>query len=125
MRERLVATNLKLVVTIVEDDSGEDVVAYAKEAGAKGSTILSGRGSGVHDTGRFLGLEIQPEKDVVLTVIPAHLETAVMDSIGQGIKIGDPGNGICFSIDVDKLIGVTHIQDYEVTPMRDLMDEEN
>lgn len=123
MDKRLVAMNLALIVTIVEDDMGEEVVSHAKAAGAKGSTILNGRGSGVHDTGKFLGLEIQPEKDIVLTLVPSHLETNVMDGIGQGIKISEPGNGICFSIEVDKLIGVTHIQDYDVTHMNDLMED--
>ncbi len=100
----LVALNLHMIVTIVDGGTGEDVIDFSKEAGAAGGTILHGRGSGVHDSGKFLGLDISPEKDVVLTLVPDSLTNQVMDAIGQGINIDVPGNGICFSIDVDKVM---------------------
>ena len=58
----LVALNLHMIVTIVDGGMGEDVIDFSKEAGAAGGTILHGRGSGVHDSGKFLGLDISPEK---------------------------------------------------------------
>ena len=91
----LVALNLHMIVTIVDGGTGEDVIDFSKEAGAAGGTILHGRGSGVHDSGKFLGLDISPEKDVVLTLVPDSLTNQVMDAIGQGINIDVPGNGIC------------------------------
>lgn len=122
----LVALNLHMIVTIVDGGTGEDVTDFSKEAGAAGGTILHGRGSGVHDSGKFLGLDISPEKDVVLTLVPDSLTNQVMDAIGQGINIDVPGNGICFSIDVDKVIGITKIHQYrEIIGMQELLDETN
>ncbi|EME7101953.1 P-II family nitrogen regulator [Enterococcus faecium] len=122
----LVALNLHMIVTIVDGGTGEDVIDFSKEAGAAGGTILRGRGSGVHDSGKFLGLDISPEKDVVLTLVPDSLTNQVMDAIGQGINIDVPGNGICFSIDVDKVIGITKIHQYrEIIGMQELLDETN
>jgi len=47
-----------------------------------------------------------------------------MDAIGKGIKIDVPGNGICFSIDIDKVIGITKIHQYrEVVDMKDLLED--
>ena len=104
----LVALNLHMIVTTVDGGMGEDVIDFSKEAGAAGGTILHGRGSGVHDSGKFLGLDISPEKDI------------------QGINIDIPGNGICFSIDVDKVIGITKIHQYrEIIGMQELLDENN
>ena len=120
----LVALNLEMIVTIVDNGIGEDVIDYSKKAGASGGTILHGRGSGVHDTGKFLGLDISPEKDIVLTLVPDSLTNEVMDAIGKGIKIDVPGNGICFSIDIDKVIGITKIHQYrEVVEMKDLLED--
>ena len=49
-----------------------------------------------------------------------------MYAIGQGINIDIPGNGICFSIDVDKVIGITKIHQYrEIIGMQELLDEKN
>ena len=97
----LVALNLEMIVTIVDGGIGEDVIDYSKKVGASGGTILHGRGSGVRDTGKFLGLDISPEKDIVLTLVPDSLTNEVMDAIEASRSIV-PGNGICFSIDIDK-----------------------
>lgn len=71
-------------------------------------------------------MDISPEKDVVLTLVPDSLTNQVMDAIGQGINIDVPGNGICFSIDVDKVIGITKIHQYrEIIGMQELLDETN
>ena len=122
----LVALNLHMIVTIVDGGMGEDVIDFSKEAGAAGGTILHGRGSGLHDSGTFLGLDISPEKDIVLTLVPDSLTNKVMDAIGQGINIDIPGNSICFSIDVDKVIGITKIHQYrEIIGMQELLDENN
>ena len=122
----LVALNLHMIVTIVDGGIGEDVIDYSKAAGAAGGTILHGRGSGVHDTGKFLGLEISPEKDIVLTLVPDSITNEVMDAIGKGIHIDVPGNGVCFSIDVDKVIGITKIHQYrETLGMKELLEDDS
>lgn len=69
-------------------------------------------------------MDISPEKDIVLTLVPDSLTNEVMDAIGKGIKIDVPGNGICFSIDIDKVIGITKIHQYrEVVEMKDLLED--
>ncbi|MGX7352610.1 P-II family nitrogen regulator [Enterococcus canis] len=121
---RPVALNLELIVTIVDGGNGGDVVDLTKEAGASGGTILHGRGSGVHDVGRFLGLEIEPEKDIVLTLVPESLTNTMLKVIGDGLKIGQAGNGIAFVIDLAKVIGITKIDQYsQVVELDDLLDE--
>ena len=101
----LVALNLHMIVTIVDGGMGEDVIAYVF----------------LMDS---VNLDISPEKDIVLTLVPDSLTNKVMDAIGQGINIDIPGNGICFSIDVDKVIGITKIHQYrEIIGMQELLDE--
>lgn len=120
-----VALNLDLVVTIVDGGDGQDVIAFGKEAGASGGTILHGRGAGVHDAGKFLGLDIEPEKDIVLILVPSKLTNKVLDKIGEGLLISKPGNGVSFSIDISKVIGITKIKEYgDVVDMDDLLKED-
>ena len=82
-----VALNLNMIVTIVDGGMGYEVIKFSKTAGAVGGTILHGRGSGIHDSSNFLGLEISPEKDIVLTLVPDSLTNQVMETIGQGINM--------------------------------------
>ncbi|KAF1300114.1 MULTISPECIES: P-II family nitrogen regulator [Enterococcus] len=121
---RPVALNLEMIVTIVDKGVGSEVIGYSKEAGANGGTVIHAKGSGAHDSARFFGIEIEPEKDIVLTLVPDTLTNEVMQAIGSGIQISKPGNGICFSIDIDKVIGITEINSYrKVVDMERLLDE--
>ena len=67
----------QLIITIVEQGNAEDVIDCAKKGGAEGGTILTGRGAGIHDTAKILGILIEPEKEVVLTLIEKE-KTAIL-----------------------------------------------
>ncbi|MEX2364611.1 MAG: hypothetical protein WD597_13355, partial [Balneolaceae bacterium] len=59
----------QLIVTIVNKGFSGKVVDASKEAGAEGGTIITGRGSGIHEKAKLFNLAIEPEKDIVLTLI--------------------------------------------------------
>ena len=58
-----------LIVTIVNRGFSDYVVDTAREAGATGATIITGRGTSIHETDKFLGISIQPEKELVLVLV--------------------------------------------------------
>jgi len=47
-----------LIVTIVNKGDAEKVVESSKRAGAEGGTIMHGRGTGIHEHARLLGITI-------------------------------------------------------------------
>ena len=65
-----------LIVTIVNRGVAEDVIEASREAGAEGGTVVLGRGIGVHDKAKFLGIPVEPAKDIVLTVTPEEKRIA-------------------------------------------------
>lgn len=95
-----------LIVTIVEKGNAEDVIECAKRAGAEGGTILSGRGCGAHETTKLLGILIEPEKEVVLTLVPRPKTDEILNSIQIGMQLDKPGKGIAFVVNVSKTIGL-------------------
>lgn len=97
-----------LIVTIVEKGNAEDVIEFSKKGGAEGGTILSGRGAGVNDTSKILGILIEPEKEVVLTLIEKSKSEDVLNSIVAGLDLEKPGKGIAFVLDVSKVAGIMH-----------------
>ena len=97
-----------LIVTIVEKGNAEDVIEFSKKGGAEGGTILGGRGAGVHETTKILGILIEPEKEVVLTLIEKAKTDAVLDAIVDGMELEKPGRGIAFVVDVPKAAGIVH-----------------
>ena len=96
----------EMIVTIVEKGVGEDVIDAAGAAGATGATILHGRGSGIHEKAVFFGLTIEPEKDIVLLVVPEAECVNIMEAIGKELGLDKPNSGLCFSFDVSHVIGV-------------------
>lgn len=97
-----------LIFTIVERGFAEDVVEASRAAGASGGTIITGRGTGVHETGTFFGIKIEPEKEIVLTLVPSNLTAGVMERVNRDLRLDQPGKGISFSMPVTHTGGISH-----------------
>ncbi|WP_425539927.1 P-II family nitrogen regulator [Microaceticoccus formicicus] len=94
------------VFVIVENGKGDFVVEAAQKAGAKGATIVHGRGSGIHETDNIFGLVIEPEKEIVIMLIKREDVDRVTKSVREAIDIEKPGQGIMFIIDVNRTAGI-------------------
>lgn len=98
----------ELIITIVERGNADYVVEATRSAGASGGTIIYGRGSGIHEKDRILGVAIQPEKEVVLTLVQKSEKKQVMQSILDNTNITEVGKGICFCLPVLNVAGINH-----------------
>lgn len=98
-----------LIVTIVNKGDAERALRASQKAGAEGGTIVYGRGVGVHEKRKLLGIPIEPEKEILLTVIPSHLTESVMASIREASGLDHPGTGIMFSLRLDHVAGICHL----------------
>ncbi len=96
----------ELIVTIVNRGGFEAVKEAAKAAGARGGTLLHGLGLGGEEAAKFLGISIQPEKDVVLIVVGKNDREQVMQNILETAGILTENRGICFSLPVDSALGL-------------------
>ena len=96
-----------LIVTIVNEGYAEKVMSFAKKKGATGGTTLSGRGLETEKAIKFLNISIEPEKDVVLNLVPSDKKNDIMNEIVEGCGLKTPGAGICFSLPVDNVIGLS------------------
>lgn len=98
-----------LIITIVNKGLSSDVIDASKEAGAEGGTILHGRGSGVHDTAKLFGIRIEPEKEVVLTIVENTKTDQIVKSISEKLNINQPNHGVLFVLDVKRVAGIHHL----------------
>ncbi|MFD1039263.1 P-II family nitrogen regulator [Virgibacillus byunsanensis] len=98
-----------LIVTIVNKGDSDDVIDASKKAGAEGGTVLSGRGTGIHEQAKLFNILIEPEKEVVLTLISKDRTKEVLNSIEEDAELNKPGKGIAFVLDVDQTVGINHV----------------
>ncbi len=99
-----------LIVTIVNKGDSETVLEASKKAGARGGTILFGRGTGIHEQVKLLGFTIEPEKEIILTLIERSKTHSVLDTIVKETDLKTAGKGIAFVLNVDRVTGISEIE---------------
>lgn len=102
----VVKTMHSVIFVVVDRGKGYEVIDAATEAGARGGTILHGRGSGIHESSTVFSIQIEPEKEIVMILSKNELVDRIVTSIRQNLRIDEPGNGIIFVQDVYKTYGL-------------------
>ncbi|MBR2385156.1 MAG: P-II family nitrogen regulator [Clostridia bacterium] len=100
-------SNFELIVAIINKDYASNLMEAAREAGAKGGTILNARGTGDHNVEKLFGLTLQQEKEVVLILTEIKHKVDIMKSVIETAGLNTLGRGICFSMPVEDVIGTT------------------
>ena len=98
-----------LIVTIVKKGCCERIVKASREAGAEGATIIPARGTGIHEKKQLLGIPIEPEKEIILTIIQEHKTKEVMDAIIKAGNLNKPATGIAFVMELKQVVGIVHM----------------
>lgn len=101
--------SLDLIVTIVPKGQAEKVVSASKKAGAEGGTVLYGRGTGIREHKKLFGLSIEPEKEIILTLVPGTKTDQVLEAVVEAGQLDRPGTGIGFVLDARKIVGINHL----------------
>ena len=92
----------ELVICIVNAGFSQNVVEAARKAGARGGTILRARGSANPEAEEFFGVAIQPDKELVLILVPAAIKDEVLTTVYKESGLSREGQGIAFSLPVER-----------------------
>ena len=93
----------KLIITIVNKGKAGKVLDIAHRAGSAGGTILLGHGAAVR---LFLGISVEPEVEIVLTLIEENKAQTVLDNIVKEMDLHEPHKGIAFILPIDQVVGL-------------------
>lgn len=99
------------IISIVNRGYTDLVMEAAKQAGARGGTVLTGRGSGNKEAEAFFGITVTPEKEIVLILVPKAISDAVLSAINEGAGMNTKGMGIAFALPVSDLVGIAQDED--------------
>lgn len=95
-----------LILAICNSGSADDVMATAKSVGARGGTIIHARGSAQKDAEHFLGITIQPEKEIIMIIVDDETKNPIMQEISRYHGIGTKSHAVTFSLPVDDIVGL-------------------
>lgn len=97
--------NYELIITISNIGYSDDIMKSAKKAGARGGTVVHGRGTADEETIKFFGLTIQPEKELLLIVTTVENKKDIMKIIIENHGLDTKAKALCFSMPVTETCG--------------------
>jgi nitrogen regulatory protein P-II 1 len=105
----IVGDEFKLLFIIVKKKLARRVVKACKKAGAEGGTVLQGRGTGKHETSSILGVKVEPEKAIILCLIPNPIVDRVISKVNAAARLDKPGTGVAFVVNSKSICGIAHL----------------
>ncbi len=94
-----------LIITIVDRGQSEACIDSARAAGAKGGTVISGRGAGI-PAHYWADLAIEPHKEIILILTPAPTTDEVKRRIIADLDLQRTGGGMLFVLSVSETTGL-------------------
>lgn len=104
--------DIKCIVAIVERGKADKVVGAAKKAGATGATIFYGRGTGESEVKKFLNVNIEASKEIILILSEKEKIRDIVEAMVDAGRLEEPGTGIIFTVPIASLIGLHHRDDF-------------
>lgn len=97
--------NYEIILAIANEGYTDTVMDAARAAGARGGTVLHGKGTGSKDAEKFFRVSIASEKEVILIVAKSSEKAAIMQSIVQGAGVGTEAGAVVLSLPVTAVAG--------------------
>lgn len=98
----------EMIICIVNAGFSGSVMESAKIEGAGGGTVIHARGTADKEAEEFFHIAIQPEKEVVIMVVPEAIKDNVLRAIYEKNGLETEGQGIAFSVPVLKAVGLSY-----------------
>ena len=95
------------IFSIVNSGYSEAVMDAAKKLGARGGTIMNARGTANKEAEKFFNITIQPEKEIVMILVPSALKEDILHALYKQVGLDTPGQGIAFALPVDGVVGLS------------------
>ncbi len=102
----MIMTDHELIICIVNTGFSETVMTAAKEQGARGGTVLHARGTANKEAEEFFHITIQPDKEIVMILVPSEIRDAVLHAVYNAAGLKTDGQGISFSLPVTNVVGL-------------------
>ena len=97
----------EVIFCIVNAGFSDAVMDAAKEFGARGGTVIHARGTANSEAEKMFGITIQPEKEIVMILVPSDIKNDILHALYRAVGLKTPGQGIAFSMPVNDVVGLS------------------
>lgn len=96
------------IFCIINDGFSDVVMDAAREVGARGGTVIHARGTANKEAEKYFQITIQPEKEIVMILVPAEIKDDVLHALYKNAGLKTECQGIAFSLPVDDVAGLSY-----------------
>ena len=96
----------EMIFCIINSGFSETVMDAAREAGARGGTVIRARGTAGKEAEEIFQITIHPDKEVLMILVPKEIKDAVLDAVYKSAGMSTAGQGIAFSMTVNRTVGI-------------------
>lgn len=94
----------EVILCIVNSGFSENVMDTARKLGARGGTIMHGRGTASKDAEKIFNITIQPEKEIVMILVSSDIKDAILKGLYETVGVNTEAQGITFTLPVDDVV---------------------
>ncbi|MDR1221150.1 MAG: hypothetical protein LBK73_16315 [Treponema sp.] len=109
MEAKPVEIKNNVIISILNNGYSDEFMKTAREAGARGGTVISARGLSSQKTKRFLGISIQDEKEIIIMLTDRENSLDIMQAVSAAYGASSKAEGIVFSLPADQVMSLNDI----------------
>ena len=96
-----------LIISVINSGNSDEFMNVAREAGAKGGTIINARGLAQEGAVKFFGISVQAEKEIILIISQKEKKDVIMACVCRIFGPQTKAEGQIFSLPVDNISGMS------------------
>ena len=96
----------QLIVTIRDIGEGEEVLDIIERFGGLGGTVIYGRGAASYEVTHVFNMDIEPEKDVLMTIVPSEKTHDIINTLSEELEMKNKNTGVLFAVDLAETFGL-------------------
>ncbi len=104
--EKTMGNSHTMITAILNRGFSSEVMKVAKEAGARGGTVIHSRQMIDEDTMGFWGMSMQEEKEMLLIITEIEKKLTIMKAITEQFGMHSEAKGIVVSTPIDTVMGI-------------------
>ncbi|MDR2447997.1 MAG: hypothetical protein LBD58_12045 [Treponema sp.] len=98
-----------VIISILNNGYSDEFMKTARDAGARGGTVISARGLSSQKTKKFLGISIQDEKEIIIMLTDREKSVGIMQAVSATCGVSSKAEGIVFSLPADQVMSLNDI----------------
>ena len=95
-----------VILCIINNGFSETAMEAAKQFGARGGTVIHGRGTASKEAEKFFNISIQPEKEIVMILTKKEIKDNILKALYNSVGTNSPAQGIAFALPVEDVVGI-------------------